>query len=238
MYLNVSKTKIFTTDKTTLSADIRVNGQILEKVNSFEYLGSLITCDGKCIREIKKRLNIAIVKIKQLQNIWKGTDITTKLRFLRACVFPIATYGCETWTIDRSSEKIINAFECKCYRRILRIPWTEKRTNMSILQQLNIPENWLLKHIKKRKIKYFGHIKRHDGLEKIILEGMVPGKRGRGRPRRRLVQDITDVLGMTAAGAGHLAQDRVKFRTAVMGESSSRDKQIDRSSRGDKQIDR
>ena len=157
------------------------------------------------------------MKIKQLQNIWKGTDITTKLRFLRACVFPIATYGCETWTIDRSSENIINAFECKCYRRILRIPWTEKRTNMSILQQLNIPENWLLKHIKKRKIKYFGHIKRHDGLEKIILEGMVPGKRGRGRPRRRWVQDITDVLGMTAAGAGHLAQDRKNFRTAVMG---------------------
>ena len=217
LYLNIAKTKIFTTDKMKETADIYVNDQKIERVDRFEYLGSLITNDGKSIKEIKRRLNIAMQKIKQLQNIWKGTDNTTKLRFLRACIFSIATYGCETWTIDKSAERSINAFECKCYRKILRVSWTERRTNMSILQQLSIPENWLLKNIKTRKIKYFGHIKRHGGLERIIMEGMVPGKRSRGRPRRRWTQDIIDELGMTAADAGHLAQNRENFRRVVMG---------------------
>jgi hypothetical protein len=88
---------------------------------------------------------------------------------------------------------------------------------MSILQQLNIQENWLLKEIKTRKLKYFGHIKRHNGLEKIILEGVVPGRRGQGRPRKQWVQDVMDELGMTASDARHLAQDRENFRAGCCG---------------------
>jgi len=83
-----------------------------------------------------------------------------------------------------------------------------EKINMSILQQLNIQENWILKNTKTRKIKYFGHIKRHDCLEKIILEGLVPGRRRRGRQRRPWVQDVIDELSLTATDAGHLAQDR------------------------------
>jgi hypothetical protein len=116
-------------------------------VSCFEYLGALLTKDGNIMKDIKRRQNIALQKIKQLSKLWKVTDIKTKLRFLRACIFPIATYGCETWTIDKAAEKSICAFECKCYRRILRISWVEKRTNMSILQHLNIRENWLLNTI-------------------------------------------------------------------------------------------
>ena len=118
--------------------------------------------------------------------------------------------------MNNSIEKYINAFELKCYRRILKISWTEKRTNKSVLEELKISENWLLNNIKSRKLKYFGHIKRHDSIEKIILEGVVPGKRRRGRPKRRWSQDIIEHLGVDVTEAGRLAQDRSAFRNAVM----------------------
>ena len=137
-------------------------------------------------------------------------------RFLRALIFPIATYGCESWTINKTSERKINAFELKCYRTILRMPWTEKRTNNSILQELNIKEGWLLSTIIKRKLKYFGHVKRHEGLMKEILEGQVQGKRTRGRPRRRWSQDITERMKTTITRAGRIAQDRTAYREAVI----------------------
>ena len=121
-----------------------------------------------------------------------------------------------TWSISKIAEQKINAFENKCYRRILRVPWTDKRTNVSIKEQLQIKEDtWLLNAIKKHKMKYFGHIKRHDCLEKDIFEGIIEGKRGRGRPRRRWSQDITECLQTTVTEAGRQAQDRTAFRRAV-----------------------
>ena len=91
----------------------------------------------------------------------------------------------------------------------------EKRKNTDILKDLNIEDNWLINNILQRKIKYLGHIKRHDGLERTILEGMVPGRRGRGRPRRRWLQDIKETMNMTIREVGDLARDRVDFRNAV-----------------------
>ena len=125
-------------------------------------------------------------------------------------------YGSETWTINNAIEKYINAFELKCYRKILKISWTEKRTNKSVLEELGITENWLLNNIKSRKLKYFGHVKRHDSLEKAIFEGAVPGKRRRGRPKRRWSQDEVEHLGLGVTEAGSLTQNRGVFRSAVM----------------------
>ena len=215
LYLNAKKTKLMTTDKTNKAAEICINEEKLEEVESFEYLGSLLTNNGDTMREIKRRTSIALQKVKQIKNLWRGADRTTKIRFLRACIFPIATYACETWTLNKTAEKHINAFECKCYRRVLQISWTQKRTNISILQELNIEEGWLVKRIKERKLKYFGHIKRHDNLEKTVLEGYIMGKRKRGRPRRRWLQDIVDDLEMDATAAGHLAHNREAYRSAV-----------------------
>ena len=138
-------------DKTTMEKEIYVNGEKLEVVENFEYLGSLITNNGDTMTEIKWRLSIALQRLKQLNKLWSGTDRTTKIRFLRACIFPIATYACETWTLTKQAEQRINAFEYKCYRRVLRIYWVKKRTNASILQELNTEEGWLLKTIKQRK---------------------------------------------------------------------------------------
>ena len=104
----------------------------------------------------------------------------------------------------------------RSYTKILRVPWTEKRTNVYIREQLNIKEEtWLLNTIIKHKMTYFGHVKRHDCLEKIICEGIIEGKRGRGRPRRRWSQDISDRLNTTVTEAGRQAQDRTAFRRAV-----------------------
>ena len=127
--------------------------------------------------EIRKRLAMAYCKITRLKNIWKNNKIETKLLMLRTFIFPVATYGCETWTLSKTAAKKINAFEMKCYRKILRISWKEKMRNSDIINTLKIPECWLLNTITKRKLHLFGHIKRHNCLERQIMEGRVPGKR-------------------------------------------------------------
>ena len=103
--------------------------------------------------------------------LWKSQSTELKWRTLKACIFPVAIYGCEAWTISKTDEKKITSFEMKCYRKILRISWTEKKTNASVLEQLGVKAPQLLNLIKKQKVSYFGHIKRHNTLEKIILGG-------------------------------------------------------------------
>ena len=214
--LNAKKTKIMKTDKTEQATNIVIGGDLIEEVSDFDYLGSLIAQNGDGIKEIKRRLGMSTKKLKSMKKLWKGNDEKTKLKFVRSLIFPIATYGSETWSISKEAAKKINSFELRCYRRVLRIPWTAKRTNSSILEQLgNIPENWLQDTIMSRKLKYFGHIKRHDCLEKDIYEGVVEGKRGRGRPRRRWSQDISERLNTTVTEAGRRANDREAFRQAV-----------------------
>ena len=223
LYLNAKKTKIMKTDKTERATNIVIDGETIEEVIDFDYLGSLITQSGDGIKEIRRRLGMASRKLGSLKKVWKGNDDKTKLKFLRSLIFPIATYGSETWSVSKEAEKKINAFEFKCYRKILRILWTAKRTNASILNHFgNIPEHWLQNTIVRQKMKFFGHIKRHQSLEKQIYEGIVPGKRGRGRPKRRWSQDITDRLQTTVAEAGRRAQDRDAYRRAVIDATSRR----------------
>jgi len=118
--------------------------------------------------------------------------------------------------MNKETEQKINAFEMRCYRKILRVQWTEKQTNVSILQQLgNIPEDWLLNSIMRQKTNFFGHTKRHDSLERVFNEGIIEGRRGAGRPKRRWSQDITDRMNMNVTEAGRCAQDRDAYRRAV-----------------------
>ena len=216
LFLNAKKTKIMRTDKTSEATNITIGDDLIEEVLDFDYLGSLITNNGDGIKEIRRRLGIAMKKLKSMTKLWKCTEEATKLKFLKSLIFPIATYGSETWCLSKQAEQKINAFQMKSFRRILRVPWTEKRTNVSILQQLgNIEENWLLNTVVKGKMAYFGHVKRHDSLERAIYEGIIEGKRGRGRPRRRWSQDITDRLNTTITEAGRRAQDRSAYRGAV-----------------------
>ena len=201
------------TDKAKGSPNIQVNNEELQCVESYEYLGSIINNNGDCSKEISRRLAIAIKKLNTMKNMWQSTSNILKLQILRACIFRVATYGCESWTITQKLGAKIQSFETKCYRKILRIPWTEKRKNTDVLKELNVKENWLINNILYRKIRYFGHIKRHDGLERTIFEGRIPGRRG--RPRRRWLQDIKETMNMTIDEVGELARDRVNFRCAA-----------------------
>ncbi|GFR66832.1 endonuclease-reverse transcriptase [Elysia marginata] len=189
--------------------------EALENVTHFNYLGANIEADGKITPDIRKRLAIATSKLKSMMNIWKSQSTPLKMRILKSCIFPVATYGCETDANKKDVEKI-DAFEMKCYRKILRIPWTARRTNQNILQELGMKERQLLKNIKQLKLKYFGHVVRHNNLEKLCLEGAVEGRRGRGRPRRRWTQDISDWLGFSVREASILAQDR-RFPLSCVG---------------------
>ena len=125
-------------------------------------------------------------------------------------------------SLSKQAEQRINAFEMRCCRRILRVSWTEKRTNQSIRDQLGIKDvTWLLNTIAKHKMCYFGHVKRHECVEKEIYEGIIEGRRGRGRPRRRWSQDITERLNTSITEAGRQAKDRIAFRRAVADATSS-----------------
>ena len=215
LHLNVKKTKIMDTDKCKNQAVIKIDGEEIERVNNFEYLGARIEATGKSTPEIRRRLAMAGSKLKKMEKIWKGQCIDTKLRILKSTVFPTATYGCEAWTLNSTDNKKITAFEMKCYRKILRISWIEKVSNEEVLSRIGITSPTLLQIVKKLKLKYFGHIKRHESLEKHILETKVEGRRGRGRPARRWEEDIRDWLGTTTTKAGRMAQDRAVFRRKV-----------------------
>ena len=215
LMLNVKKTKIMDIDKCEREAKISVDDEQIERVNNFEYLGARFESNGKTSTEIRRRMVIAAGKLNKMSNIWKGQCITTKLRVLRSTIFPIATYGCEAWTLSKEDSKRITAFEMRCYRKILRVSWVDKMRNEEVLRKVNVPSNWLLNIIKKHKLQYFGHTKRHQTLEKYILEAKVEGKRGRGRPTRRWEQDVEEWMGMRSTEVGRLAIDRVKFRKAV-----------------------
>ena len=162
--INAAKTKIMELDKWQ------------EHTNSFQYLGAMFTTNGDGASNIKQLLAMAVQALNNMQYVWKSASKQLKLKVLRTCIFPIATYGCETWVLRKLDTKRINAFEMKCYRKILRIPWIAHRTNCSILNELHLPTNWLYNFVRRQKLKYFGHVTRHNGLEKTILQGMVAGK--------------------------------------------------------------
>ena len=167
----------------------------------------MFTTNGDGASNIKQLLAMAVQALNNMQYVWKSASKQLKLKVLRTCIFPIATYGCETWVLRKLDTKRINAFEMKCYRKILRIPWIAHRTNCSILNELHLPTNWLYNCVRRQKLKYFGHVTRHNGLEKTIMQGMVAVKRSRGKPRQRWKKDITDTFG-TMTAASRVAEDR------------------------------
>ena len=143
------------------------------------------------------------------------TKYTNQAKGSQSLHFSTSTHGCEGWTLNIADEKRLNAFEMKCYRRMLGISCTEHRKNSDILRQLNILPGSLLNMVKTRKLRFFGHLKRHQNPECQILEGKIEGKRRKGRPTRRWEQDIGEWLKMEITEAGRLADDRVKFRKRI-----------------------
>ena len=178
--LNIQKTKIMASGPIT---SWEIEGETLETVADFVFLGSKITAYGDCSREINRRLLLGKKVMTNLDSILKSRDITlsTKIHLVKAMVFPVVVYGCESWTIKKAEHRRIDAFELWCWRRLLKVPWTAKRSNQSILKEIS-PGCSLEGLMLKLKLQYFGHLMRRvDSLEKTLILGSIGGRRRRGR---------------------------------------------------------
>lgn len=168
----------------------------LERVSNFTYLGSVISNMGGCVEEVKRRIALAKSARLRLTKIWKSSYITknTKMNLVRTLVFPIFSYGSKSWTLRANERKYIDSFELRCYMRLLRIPWTARRTNQSILVELNVITR-LSSLCMKKVLQYFGHVarRRDDNIYRLIVMGEVQGKRSRGRSPMRWSDQIKQV---------------------------------------------
>ena len=182
--LNIQKTKIMPSGPIT---SWQVDGETVETVSDFILRGSKITADGDGSHKIKRRLLLGRKVMTNLDSILKSRDITvpTKVHLVKATIFPGVMNGCESWTIKKAECRRIDAFELWSWRTLLRVPWTAKRSNHSILKEIH-PEYSLEGLMLKLKLQYFGHlIQRTDSLEKILMPGKIEGGRRRGRQRMR-----------------------------------------------------
>ena len=169
--------------------------------NQWEFIlgGSKITVDGDCSHEIKRCLLLGRKVMTNLDSILKSRDITlqTKVHLVKAMVSPVVMYGCERWTIKKAEHQKIDAFELWCWRRLLRVPWTARRSSQSILKEIS-PKYSLEGLMLKLNIQYFGHLMwRTDSLEKTLMLGKIEDKRRRGRQRMRWLDGIADSMDMS-----------------------------------------
>ena len=181
--LNSKKTEIMASSPITLW---QIDEETVETVADFIFGGSKITADGDCSHEIKTCLLLGRKVMTNLDSILKSRDITlsTKVHLVKAMVFPLVMYGCESWTIKKAEHRI-DAFEPWFWRRLLRVPWTAKRSNQSILKEIS-PGCLLEGLMLKLKLQYFGHLmRRADSFEKTLMLGKIEGRKRRGRQRVR-----------------------------------------------------
>ena len=214
--LNFQKTKIMASGPMT---SWQIDRETMETLADFIFLGSKLTADGDYSHEIKRRLLLGRKVMTNWDSMLKSRDITlsTNVRLLKSFVFPVVMYGWESWTIKKAEARRIDAFELWCWRRLLRVPWTARRSNQSILKEIS-PGYSFEGLMLKLKRQYFGHLTwRAESLEKTLMLRKIEGRKRRGRRRMRWLDGITDTMDMGLGGLRELVIDREPWPAVVHG---------------------